>query len=161
MVGWPGQYWLDFRAQAVRDVMVARIQLARTKHCDAVEPDDVDAITNNPGIPLTAADQLAFARFLATTAHGLNMGVALKNDLDQIPQLVADFDFAVNEECFQYAECDTLKPFIAAGKAVLSTEYTAGDLATKGATICPQANALNFDTLIKHLDLGAPRYACR
>ncbi len=35
------------------------------------------------------------------------------------------------------------------------------DLAAKGASICPQANALNFDTLIKHLDLGAPRYACR
>jgi hypothetical protein len=40
-------------------------------------------------------------------------------------------------------------------------EYTDGPLATKGETICPRANALNFDTLIKRLDLDPPRYACR
>jgi hypothetical protein len=60
-----------------------------------------------------------------------------------------------------YNECDALKPFIAAGKAVFQVEYTAGDLATKGATICPKANALEFDTLIKRLDLDPPRFACR
>ena len=40
------------------------------------------------------------------------MSVGLKNDLDQVPELVADFDFAVNEQCFQYEECDRLAPFI-------------------------------------------------
>nr|MBA3539724.1 endo alpha-1,4 polygalactosaminidase [Deltaproteobacteria bacterium] len=72
-----------------------------------------------------------------------------------------DMDFAVNEECFEYAECDALAPFIAANKPVWNTEYTDGDLATKGATVCPGAIALDFDTLIKHLDLGAERHTCR
>ena len=159
--GWPGQFWLDFRQSAVRDVMAARFDLAVSKRCDAVEPDDVDAIDNMPGFPLTDADQLDFCRFLAREAHARSLGVALKNDLAQVPQLVADFDFAVNEECFQFSECNALAPFIQAGKAVLQVEYTAGNLATKGAQICPQANALDFDTLIKHLELDAPRLSCR
>jgi len=40
-------------------------------------------------------------------------------------------------------------------------EYTAGDLSSKSAAVCPPSNTKNFDTLIKHLDLGAPRYSCR
>lgn len=159
--GWPGQFWLDFRQPQVRSVMSSRLDLAVTKRCDAVEPDDVDAIDNMPGLPLTAADQLDFCRFLAREAHARGLGVALKNDLAQVPQLVGDFDFAVNEECFQFQECNALLPFIRAGKAVLQVEYTAGNLDAKAATICPQANALDFDTLIKRLDLDAPRRACR
>lgn len=159
--GWPGQYWLDVRAPEVRAVMAARLDLAVTKRCDAVEPDDVDAIDNDPGLPLTAATQLDFCRFLANGAHARGLGVALKNDLDQIAELVDDFDFAINEECFQYDECGALAPFVNAGKAVLQVEYTGGELASKAAKVCPQANALDFDTLIKHLDLGAPRVACR
>lgn len=159
--GWPGQFWLDFRQPVVRTVMSGRLDLAVTKRCDAVEPDDVDAIDNTPGFPLTANDQLDFIRFLARKGHARGLAVALKNDLAQVPQLVGDVDFAVNEECFQYNECTELQPFITAGKAVLQVEYTAGNLDTKAATICPQANARNFDTLIKHLDLDAPRRSCR
>lgn len=161
MDGWPGQYWLDIRAPAVVEVMKARLALAQSKKCDAVEADDVDARSNDPGFPITAAEQQGFIRALAKEAHALGMGFALKNDLEEIAALLPDVDFAVNEECFEYNECDELKPFIAAGKAVLQVEYTAGALATKGATICPKANALNFDTLIKRLDLDPPRYACR
>lgn len=159
--GWPGQYWLDVREPAVRSVMAARLDLAVMKHCDAVEPDDVDAIDNDPGFPLTNATQLDFCRFLASSAHARGLGVALKNDLAQVTELVGDFDFAINEECFQYNECGELAPFVQAGKAVLHVEYTSGNLDTKAATICPQANALDFDSLIKHLDLDAPRRACR
>jgi len=159
--GWPGQYWLDIRQPAVVNVMKARVALAQQKGCDAVEADDVDSRTNNPGFPITAADQQGFIRSLAAEAHSRRISFALKNDLDEIPQLLADVDFALNEECFQYNECSSLQPFIAANKAVFHVEYTSGDLAAKGATICPQANALNFDTLIKHVELDAPRYSCR
>ena len=159
--GWPGQYWLDIRQPAVVNVMKARVALAQQKGCDAVEADDVDSRTNNPGFPITAADQQGFIRALAAEAHSRRLSFALKNDLDEIPQLLGDVDFALNEECFQYNECSSLQPFIAANKAVFQVEYTSGDLAAKGATICPQANALNFDTLIKHVELDAPRYSCR
>jgi len=161
--GWPGQYWLDTRNATVRSVMAARIALAQTKHCDGLEPDDVDEITNSPGISgLTANDQLDFCRFIANTGHAAGLGVALKNDLDQVPDLVGDFDFAINEQCFMYMECDTLMPFTAANKAVLQTEYTSQNmLSTLGATICPQSLPLGFSTIIKTLDLTAPVFSCR
>jgi hypothetical protein len=43
-------------------------------------------------------------------------------------------------------------------------EYAEGNqtaLENKANQVCDDANALNFDTLIKHLDLDAPRVACR
>jgi hypothetical protein len=159
--GWPGQFWLDIRKPEVVTVMLARLDVAQSKHCDGVEADDVDSRSNDPGFPITKADQEAFIRKLSTEAHARGLSFGLKNDLDEIPDLLDSADFAVNEECFQYSECGALKPFITAGKAVFQVEYTDGDLAAKGASICPGANSSNFDTLIKHLDLGPPRFACR
>ncbi|MDC0707364.1 endo alpha-1,4 polygalactosaminidase [Stigmatella sp. ncwal1] len=156
--GWPGERWLDVRATAVRDIMRTRIELARQKGCDAVDPDNVDGYSNDTGFRLTSADQLAFNRFLATEAHARGLAVGLKNDVDQVAQLVNDFDFQVNEECLQYDECDTLRPFITAGKAVFHIEYGNAALAQ---SVCPEANALGFDTLVKNLELDAARISCR
>lgn len=156
--GWPEERWLDVRDPGVRAVIAARLELARARGCDGVEPDNVDGYANESGFPLTAADQLDYNRFLASEAHARGLSVGLKNDLDQIPDLVDDFDWALNEECFAYDECDTLLPFLAAGKAVLQVEYGGQALAGR---ICPQANALGFDTLVKRLDLDATRISCR
>ena len=156
--GWPGQRWDDIRSDVVKSIMTDRMDLAVKKHCDAVEPDDVDGYANDPGFPLTAADTLVFLRFLSKEAHARGLAVGLKNDLDQVTDVVADFDFAVNEECFKFSECDRLKPFIAARKSVFQTEYGAESLK---ATICPKSIALDFDTLIKNLALDAWRVSCR
>jgi hypothetical protein len=138
--------------------MQARLDLAVTKNCDGVEPDNVDAYSNNSGFNLTAADQLDYNRFLAAEAHTRGLSVGLKNDLDQVTDLLSDFDWALNEECFDWNECDMLRPFIQAGKAVFHVEYGDAQLAED---ICPQANDLNFDSLIKNYDLDAWRIACR
>ncbi|GAB4399673.1 MAG: endo alpha-1,4 polygalactosaminidase [Anaerolineales bacterium] len=155
--GWQGEQWLDIRRlDLLTPLMEARLNLAYQKGCDAVDPDNVNGYTNNTGFPLTAADQLAYNRFLAQAAHSRNLAIGLKNDLDQIPDLVNDFDFAVNEECFTYNECNLLQPFTAANKPVFGIQY---DLAPE--TFCPQANALNLDFLAKHWELDAWRVACR
>jgi len=155
--GWPGERWVDIRSTTVRDIMAKRLDLAQQKGCDAVEPDNVDAYQNKPGFPLTASDGIDFLKFLAAEAHARGLSIALKNDLDQVKQLVSYFDFAINEECFQYNECGLLAPFISANKAVFQVEYGNASLAT---SICPKASALGFDTLIKNLDLDAWRVAC-
>ena len=103
--------------------MKKRIELAAAKGCDGVEPDNVDGYDNDSGFDLNFNDQLRFNRFLAKTAHKNNLSVALKNDLNQASVLVNDFDFALNEECFQYNECKKLLPFIKNNKAVLNVEY--------------------------------------
>lgn len=158
MDGWPDEKWLDVRNATVRDLIAKRMDVAVQKGCDGVEPDNVDGYSNSSGFPLTAADQLSYNKFLAASAHTRNLSVALKNDLDQVSALVGDFDFALNEQCFQYSECDLLTPFITAGKAVFEVEYGKSTLST---SICPKALHLSFDTLIKNLDLDAPRTSCR
>jgi hypothetical protein len=154
--GWPGERWLDTRAAGVRAVMRARMDLAVSKKCDAVDPDNVDGYTNKPGFPLTAATQLDYNTFLAAEGHARGLAVGLKNDLGQAAGLVDAFDFAVNEQCQAYAECDLLTPFIARSKAVFGIEYTGST-----ASVCAAANAVNFDTDIKKLALDAWRVACR
>lgn len=156
--GWPGENWIDIRDQKVRELMVTRMDLAVEKHCDGVEPDNVDGYANDSGFELTASDQLDYNRFLASQAHARNLSVGLKNDLEQVNDLVADFDWALNEECFDYDECDLLLPFIQSGKAVFQVEYGNAGLAD---SICPRANALDFDTIIKRMDLDAWRVSCR
>jgi len=121
--GWPGERWLDIRASSVRSIMLTRLDLAQQKGCDGVDPDNVNGYTNNPGFDLTGEDQLAFNRFLANAAHERGLSVALKNDLEQIVDLVEYFDFSVNEQCHVYDECDLLTPFVVAGKPVLNVEY--------------------------------------
>src|SRR2546430_3388139 len=81
---WPGEYWLDTRSPTVRHIMQARMDLAVTKQCDGIEPDNVDGYTNSPGFALTATTQLDYNNFLATEAHVRNLSVGLKNDTDQI-----------------------------------------------------------------------------
>jgi hypothetical protein len=155
--GWPGEKWLDIRNWSVLGpIMTARMDLAVTKGCDGVEPDNVDGYNNSTGFPLTAANQITFNKNLAAAAHARGLNVALKNDVDQLSQLVNDFDWALNEECFHYSECGGYSAFVAQNKAVLGVEYTGST-----STFCPQANAANYDWLKKDLDLTATRTACR
>lgn len=155
--GWPGEKWLDIRRlDLLGPIMAARLDLARQKDCDGVEPDNVDGYANNSGFPLAAHDQLAYNTWLADQAHQRHLSVGLKNDLEQVADLGPYFDWALNEECFSYDECDLLTPFIHSGKAVFGVEY---ELDT--GDFCPQANALDFDFLKKHWDLDAWRVACR
>nr|WP_182456967.1 endo alpha-1,4 polygalactosaminidase [Streptacidiphilus sp. P02-A3a] len=154
--GWPGERWLDIRRlDLLEPIIAARFAMCRSKGFDGVEPDNVDGYANATGFPLTAADQLAFNRMVARLAHQRGLAVALKNDLDQVPQLVGDFDFAVDEQCAEYQECDELVPFIAAGKAVLEAEYN-----LPRPAFCGAARRLRFSAMLKHLSLDAWRQAC-
>ncbi len=154
--GWPDERWLDVRRiDLLAPIMEARLDLCRQKGFDGVEPDNVDGYANRPGFPLLAGDQLRYNRWFAEAAHQRGLSVGLKNDLDQIEALVDLFDFAINEQCFQYTECDRLEPFAAAGKAVFHVEYT---LAT--SRFCKDAVARGFNSMRKRLDLDAFREAC-
>jgi hypothetical protein len=156
--GWPGERWLDVTHPDVRELMADRLDQAVDAGCDGVDPDNVDGYTNDPGFDFGYAEQLEFNRFLADEAHARGLSVGLKNDMDQIPDLVEEFDFTVNEECFDYDECDTLQPFVDASKAVFQIQY--GD-STHADEVCPDANARDLDTLVKQMDLDAWRISCR
>ena len=155
--------WLDIRSTNVRRIVLARLDLAAAKGCDCVEPDNVDGYANASGFPLTAQDQLDFNRFLANAAHERGLCVGLKNDLDQIPALVAYFDFSVNEQCFEYDECDALQPFVDAGKPVFNAEYAARFVndAARRSSLCADARSRGLHTLVLPFDLDDSfRYSC-
>ncbi|MET4643662.1 endo alpha-1,4 polygalactosaminidase [Streptomyces sp. NPDC006539] len=154
--GWPGERWLDIRRTDVLEpLMDARMEMCARKGFDAVEPDNMDGYRNRTGFPLTATDQLRYNRLVARIAHRHGLAVGLKNDLDQIPQLEPDFDFAVNEQCAQYDECAALTPFIEADKAVFHVEYE-----VPVARFCPQSKKLRLSSLRKKYELGAWRRSC-
>lgn len=153
--GYPSERWLDIRSQSVWDVMMRRLDFAASRGCDGVEPDNVDGYTNNPGFDLTDRDQLAFNRNLFNEAHRRGLAVALKNGGDQAEDLVAYTDLELNEECHAYDECDQLRPFAEAGKAVLNVEYvdTLAEANALAQSVCPQANTAGLRTLILPPDL--------
>lgn len=155
VAGWAGERWVDIRNAALRDILRARMDLAVQKHCSGVEPDNVDGYSNRTGFPLTWNDQLSFNRWLASEAHARGLSVGLKNDVEQVGQLAGSFDWALDEECVVYDECDQLTPFIQAGKAVFHLEYE-GDL----SQICAITRPLGFSTLKKDLDLSALYQPC-
>lgn len=155
--GWAGERWLDVRKRGVlRPIMQARVDLCASKGFDAIEFDNVDAWSQNTGFDVTKTDQLKYNVMLANLAHAAGLSAALKNDVEQVKDLLPYFDFHLDEECFQYKECDRLQPFLDAGKAVFEVEYKLDT-----ASFCPKANAMNLNSLKKKLNLGAWRVACR
>jgi hypothetical protein len=155
--GWPGEKWLDIRRlDVLGPIMEARMDLCQAKGFDGIEFDNVDGYDNNTGFPLTYQDQITYNKFLANAAHARGLSAGLKNDVEQVVDLLPFFDWALSEECFQYDECDALLPFVRAGKAVFVVEY-----ALSTSQFCPQANAMNFNAMRKNLDLDAYREPCR
>jgi len=152
--------WLDIRRiDLLEPIMRARLQMAKDKGCDAVEPDNMDAYSNSreTGVSISYEDQIMYNRWLADAAHEIGMSIGLKNDVDQLADLEPWYDWAINEECFQWNECEGYSStFIAKDKAVFGVEYQGNTV-----SICKAANAAKLSWLIKDLDLGAlPRTGC-
>lgn len=149
--GWPGERWLDIRQMSIlAPIMTARFQMCKDKGFDAIEADNVDGYTNDTGFPLTASEQITYNLWYAHLAHSIGMTIALKNDTDQVQELVSYFDFMIDEQCFQYSECKALLPFVQDGKAVFEVEYQG-----KPSKFCPAANAMNLSSIKKRLSLDA------
>lgn len=159
----PNERWLDIRSPSILAIMETRLNIAVDKGCDGVEPDNMDGFTNNTGFSLTSVDQLTFNRTIANEAHERGLSVGLKNDLDQIADLIAFFDFQVNEQCHEFDECAALDAFITAAKPVFNVEYElrlVSDAAAR-AQLCEAARARNFRTLILPFDLDDSfRFSC-
>ncbi len=166
---WAAEKWLDIRSEAVRSIMSERLDLAKEKGCDGVEPDNMDAFEdehkgeNKSGFNLSPIEQIDFNKFIAKAAHLRGLAAGLKNDLSQIAELVEHFDFAINEQCFEYKECEALSLFIKKGKPVLNAEYKKKYVRDASARqeLCRKSRNLKFSTLILPEDLNDKfRYGC-
>jgi endo-alpha-1,4-polygalactosaminidase (GH114 family) len=130
----------------------ARVLACKAAGFDGVELDVVDAFAQGAAVTgwsISAATQLAYNQALANMVHGHGLTVALKNDIDQRAELMPYFDYAINEQCFQYEECDQgpapgYPAWIAAGKAVFTVEYRRGP-----RRFCAAANAAGYGSIKK------------
>ncbi|WP_437982027.1 endo alpha-1,4 polygalactosaminidase [Sorangium sp. So ce117] len=162
---WEGSFWLDIRQiDVLRPIMLARFQVCKDKGFDAIEPDEVDGYANDSGFPLRYGDQLAYNVFIADLAHSVGLSVGLKGDIEQAADLWPYFDWTLNEQCFEYEECELLvDSFLANGKAVFEVEYDdpfSGHM-TDRSLFCEQANAWGFNSMEMPLDLDGGRWPCR
>jgi len=139
--------------------LTAWLDMCKAKGFDAVEPDNIDGYNVNTGFSLSYSDQLVYNRWLANEAHARGLSIGLKNDSDQVADLLPFFDWALTEDCFDQDWCNQVMPFVAAGKAVFAAEYT--DTGITAPQFCPQANTLNFNAILKHRNLDAWRQTCR
>jgi hypothetical protein len=148
--GWPGEKWLDVRQlDVLGPIMRARFQICKDKGFDAIEPDNIDGYSNGSGFPLSAADQLAYNTALAGWAHALGLSIGLKNDGDQAAALEPSFDWALDEQCYDYSECSYLTTFTSANKAAWIAEYR-----PLTAAECADSKAKHYNAAQYNLDLG-------
>ena len=159
---WPGEKWLDTNSANVRNIMQTRLDLAVTKGCDGVDPDNIDGYDNDNGLDLTQNDAINYVNWLATQAHSRNLSIGLKNGGAIINSVIANMQWSVNEQCAQYSECDTYAAFTEANKPVFHIEYPKGDdtdndvevTTNQRSSACNAASAGNFSTVIKNMNLN-------
>jgi hypothetical protein len=157
--GWPGEKWLDIRQiDLLAPIMRARLDECQVKGFDGIEPDNIDSYPDDTGFPLTYQDQLNYNIWLANEAHACGLSIGLKNDPEQVADLLPYFDWALTEDCFAEGWCEEMLPFIEAGKPVFAAEYTDTGMTTD--QFCPQAREMNFSAILKNRDLDAYREAC-
>ena len=168
----PNEYWLNLNNNRGQRDFILRQLAARTRKCanagfDAVEFDNVETYaqpTRVTGWHVSAHTQLIFNTALAKMAHSNGLSVGLKNDLGQVPRLEPKFDFAINEQCFQYHECTNnpspgYKAFLRDGKPVFQVEYR-----IPPSSFCSDANRLGISSIkkAKNFSLNAkPLTPCR
>ena len=151
--GWPGERWLDIRAQdGLRPVLARRLDLCRSKGFDGVLLRNVDGYAHRTGFPLTAKDQLDHNRWLATEARGRGLAVGLMNTLELVPELVSEVDYVVSEGCFETGGCEALLAFRRANKAAYVIEYT--NVRRKMEAYCAEATDLDLQLVFKTKSLN-------
>jgi hypothetical protein len=140
--------------------MLKRLDRAATMMCDGVDPDNVDAYNNENGLNLTIADAVSYVSFLSDAAH---VFIGLKNAGDIIPFVLDKVQWQVNEQCIEYRECSTFRPFITAGKPVFHIEYPASAPTindTTKAQFCNDSRETGFSTILKKIALDNWIEAC-
>jgi hypothetical protein len=164
--GYPQERYLDIRQiDVLLPIMEARLDLAKSKGCDGIEPDLDDIFLESTGFPLTMTHQVSYNRAVAAAAHTRGMSIGLKNGATggAFEAAMEPYtDWALNESCNKWNECAGYEIFIAKGKAVFQVEFI--DEGQTTATFCAADNARNFDGLLKDsssLLHALPRTACR
>jgi len=165
LASYPNEKWLDISNEKITSIMTKRLDLALSKGCDGVEPDNMDNFTQNTGFSLSSDNQLAYNKFIANESRKRGLSVALKNDLTQASELEPYFDFAINEQCHENNECNYLSVFTSANKPIFNAEYKLeyqNNIANARDSMCSDAINNSIKTLVLSVDLDdSYRFSCQ
>jgi len=157
MPEWPEERWLHVNNERVRKNMAWRIQLAAAKGCDGIDPDNIDAYNNEgTGVEeLSVDDAVAYIQYLSSVATPLNLAMGLKNGLEIVDRVVDIVQFAVNEQCHQYDECDGYAGVTKQNKPVFNVEYAAEAKEDSNMTpkdLCKPVSGVKLSTSLNNHD---------
>jgi len=128
------------------------MQMAVNKKCDGIEVDNVDAyqisdVRDEWTDPITREDTIVFLKWLGTTAHNLGIAIGLKNVNGLLDEVSPYFDFAINEECYQYKdECRRYRKFFDFGKPVYAV--ACNGLKNNRKKLCEQLEGVSDISMI-------------
>jgi hypothetical protein len=113
---------------------------------------------NNEGTgveELSADDAVAYIQYLSSVATPLNLAMGLKNGLEIVDRVVDIVQFAVNEQCHQYHECDGYASVTKQNKPVFNVEYAAEAKNDNNMTpkdLCKPVSGVTLSTSLKNHD---------
>ncbi|CAI5983115.1 unnamed protein product [Closterium sp. NIES-64] len=170
---WRVERWLDVKSPVVKAIMEKRINLAKSKGCDGVDPDNINAYSNNimaqaiSQFTVTADDQFKCNSWIANAVHKYGMSVGLKYPGPLAPSFMANlFVWAIIESCIYLSDFsdgewysgkyqyDYSNEFIVRNKAVFSIEYKELWGTPAGQAFCAISNAHGFNTNLFSYSLG-------
>lgn len=165
---WPGENWINTKSASVRKIMAARLDLAKSKGCNGVDPDNIDAYNHDTGFSLTQSDAVSYVSYLAKQAALRGLAISLKNSADIIPRVINLVQYSVEEACSAYSECYLYQAFTNAGKAVFHVEYpkgygtvnTATVSSSSMASICTCKGSYHLSPIIKNNNLDSWQQQC-
>jgi hypothetical protein len=137
--GWPGENWINPKSQAVRQIMLERMDYARQRGFYGIDMDNVDFYEFSNGFGSTAVDALDYVRFLANAAHARGLKFGLKNATGLIMTTKDVVDYYVNEEAHQYGDQDS---YYGIRKPIFNIEYRSLSKGTPGMYTIYKAGAV-------------------
>jgi hypothetical protein len=156
--GWPGERFVDIRAQALRDIIAARFDLCKQKGFDGIEPDNMDVYSADSGFPLTKKDGTDYANWLSSEAHARGLNIGQKNASEIAQTIQAAFDWVLTEDCYDQGWCADVSVYVDHDKPVFMSEYT--DTGVDFGAACTWGKPKKYSPILKGRDLDAPVQFC-
>jgi hypothetical protein len=159
--GWQGERWLDIRQGSwhrFAPLIWARIKLARSLGCNAVEGDQNNGAENRNGFGLGKQAMVRWYRQVFRHTHRAGMAALQKNGLSRVNDLLRtpgrrrllEPDGLLIEECAQFHECGRLGGWSRTAKAVFEVEYTNGVSVRRfDGDVCRKAAAAGRFAILK------------
>lgn len=160
--------YLDLAMRSTwEDAAFARLDLAKAIGCDGIEPYMADHDLNMTGFNETSAAEIAWGNSVASEAHDRKLSIGMRNGTNVgglVDALVGDFDWLLIERCGEFGDCETVRPFINARKAVFGLDYTTDvdGLPLDSMDLCDEQGIGGVkDGIVKNVELtSATRTQC-